>query len=488
MSGRPRRIVPATLTGRLVLTAVGLVAVIGFLVSVTTTLAMRHYLTGQLDGQVRQGAERATRMLLGPGHDDRDGDDGPSPQFGLGDQVDALTAVVTASGATTGGLLTPTQDGPASLSALSTGAKKELASLTPGNQVRSVDLGAEGRYRLIARDYTVNGQKVTLVSGLPTDAVDSAVTSIMWWQLLLTLAGVGIAALVGERLVRRTLTPLRQVAATAHDVTELPLDQGSVGETARVPEELTDPATEVGQVGAALNKMLGHVESALDARHQSELQVRQFVADASHELRTPLATIMGYAELARRSPSYDAGQALTKVEEEGVRMSALVEDLLLLARLDSGRPLAEDEVDLTKLALEAVEAARVVSRDHRWLLDLPDEPVSVRGDEQRLHQVLTNLLANAGRHTPAGTTVTIGLRPTASGAEVTVSDDGPGVPEELQATIFERFTRGDSSRTRDSGGAGLGLALVQAIVAAHDGTVGLESHPGSTRFTVTLPA
>ena len=217
-----------------------------------------------------------------------------------------------------------------------------------------------------------------------------------------------------------------------------------------MPERYTDPETEVGQVGSALNTLLDHVERALDARHRSEQQVRQFVADASHELRTPLSTIHGYAELSRRTPD-DAemlSQAMGKVETEATRMSALVGDMLLLARLDSGRPLEREEVDLTLLLLEAVADAKVVAPDHVWRLDLPEEPVTVVGDEQRLHQVVTNLINNARRHTPSGTTVTVGARRAQPRGAGPVHDDGPGIPESLQGRVFERFTRGDTSRTR----------------------------------------
>ena len=195
------------------------------------------------------------------------------------------------------------------------------------------------------------------------------------------------------------------MAATATRVAELPLDRGEVALAERVPDADTDPRTEVGQVGAALNRMLDHVGNALEARHASETQVRQFVADASHELRTPLAAIRGYAELSRRSrePVPDeVAHVLRRVESEAQRMTALVEDLLLLARLDAGRPLAHDPVDLTMLVVDAVSDAHAAGPGHDWQLDLPDEPVVVTGDGARLHQVLANLLANARTHTPAG--------------------------------------------------------------------------------------
>jgi two-component system OmpR family sensor kinase len=300
-------------------------------------------------------------------------------------------------------------------------------------------------------------------------------------ELLATLLGVLAAAGAGTWVVRRQLAPLRDVAATAHRVAELPLASGAIDISERVPARLTDERTEIGQMGAALNTMLDHVESSLEQRHRSEQQVRQFVADASHELRTPLATIAGYTELARRRPE-TTGTALDKVETESARMTALVEDLLLLARLDAGRPLEREPVDLSRLLLEAVNDARVTGADHQWRLSLPDAPLTVTGDAARLHQVLTNLLTNARKYTPAGSTVTV----TGTPDGFSVHDDGPGFGPALAPRAFERFVRGDTARTR-AGGAGLGLSLVEAIVAAHGGRVDLASAPGDTTVTVTLP-
>jgi two-component system OmpR family sensor kinase len=279
------------------------------------------------------------------------------------------------------------------------------------------------------------------------------------------------------------------MAGTARAVAELPLHEGEVDLGLRVPDKDTDTRTEVGQVGAALNQMLGHVSNALQARHASETRVRRFVADASHELRTPLAAIRGYAELAGRSPEDSAAvsHALHRVESESQRMTSLVDDLLLLARLDSGRPLADQDVDLTLLALDAVSDARVAGPDHRWRLDLPRDPVTVCGDQLRLHQVLANLLANARTHTPPGTTVVTGLRDDGDAVLVTVADNGEGIDEGLQPEIFGRFVRGDSSRSRAAGSTGLGLAIVAAVTTAHNGTVRVESRPGRTVFTVRLP-
>jgi two-component system, OmpR family, sensor kinase len=309
------------------------------------------------------------------------------------------------------------------------------------------------------------------------------VQSLMLYEGILIALGAVVAAGAGQLVVRRQLRPLRQVAATAHEVAQLPLAEGAIALEQRVPDKLTDERTEVGQVGAALNTLLEHVETSLDARHRSEQQVRQFVADASHELRTPLATIAGYTELARRRPGEDTTRtALDKVEEESKRMTSLVEDLLLLARLDAGRPLDRAPVDLTRLLLEAVSDARVLSTDHTWRLELPDEPLEVVGDEQRLHQVVTNLLTNARKHTPAGTTITVTGR--TDGFDV--HDDGPGFPPEFVGKAFERFARVDEARTR-TGGAGLGLSLVEAIARSHGGTVSLDSVPGGTTIAVRLP-
>jgi two-component system OmpR family sensor kinase len=247
----------------------------------------------------------------------------------------------------------------------------------------------------------------------------------------------------------------------------------------------------VGQVGSALNNLLDSVEAALAVRQASEHKVRTFVADASHELRTPLASIRGYAELTRRfggDLGEDVQHNVTRIESEAQRMTSLVEDLLLLARLDAQRELDTADVDLSRLLVDVVSDAHAAGPDHEWDLVLPDEPVVVRGDDLRLHQVFANLLTNARVHTPAGTSVVVELgEPKDETVEVRVRDTGPGIPDELQPALFERFVRGDSSRNRKSGSTGLGLSIVHAVVTAHHGTVRVESRPGSTVFVVRLP-
>ena len=369
--------------------------------------------------------------------------------------------------------------------------------------------GDEGTFELTAiRD--PDGDGSTYITGLPLSGThdllrDVALAEAAVFSAVLLLAGVS-----GTLWVRFSLRPLRRVAATASQVADLPLESGEVSLPAGVPD--TDPGTETGQVGIAFNRMLGHVETALRRRAASEVRLRRFAADASHELRTPLAAIRGYAELALRHPG-DAPEGVThalgRVLSESTRMSVLVDDLLLLARLDAGRPLNSEPVDMTRLAIDATSDAQVARPGHRWVLELPDDPELVLGDEHRLRQVLGNLLSNAGRHTPDGTTVTVrvshalpagepgsgaesashGTLPSAPRLVISVTDNGPGIPAELLPDLFERFTRADTSRSHSSNASstGLGLAIVDAVIAAHHGAVLVTSRPGTTRFTIVLP-
>ena len=333
-----------------------------------------------------------------------------------------------------------------------------------------------------------DGTKV--VVGQSLSEVNTTTNNLLLIFGLITLIALLAAAIAGTAVVRVALRPLGRVAATATRVSELELARGEVSLADRVPEADTDPHTEVGQVGSALNRLLGHVESALVARQVSEDKVRQFVADASHELRTPLASIRGYSELTRRGgyelPD-DVVRSLGRIESESIRMTSLVEDLLLLARLDAGRELVLGEVDLTALVADAVSDAHAASPEHDWQLQTPDGAVLVTGDRGRLHQVVTNLLANARTHTPAGTRVTTALSVEGADALVTVEDDGPGISPGLLPVLFERFARGDGSRSRATGSTGLGLAIVSAVVEAHAGSVTVQSEPGNTRFAVRIP-
>jgi two-component system OmpR family sensor kinase len=242
-------------------------------------------------------------------------------------------------------------------------------------------------------------------------------------------------------------------------------------------------------LGTAFNRMLDNVDEALTARRASEAKLRQFVSDASHELRTPLTAIRGYSELTRRhnmDVSDEVRHALSRIESESVRMTELVEDLLLLARLDEGRELELTRLDVSKLLKDAVNDAQVAGADHTWTVKT-SRGLSVAADKNRLHQVFTNLLANARTHTPAGTTVTVTATGTDTDVVITVADDGPGIPADVRDSLFERFVRADTSRQRATGSTGLGLAIVDGLVHAHKGTIVVTSVPGDTRFTITLP-
>lgn len=530
---------PWTLRTRLVVSAVSLIAVVAAVIGSVTAIAFHSYMYGKLDDQLHSVAERAERPPGPAPVPDALRETGPLGFVGGGGQpLGTFGALVGDDGSV--GVSKVVEDSglraQESAKPLTEEQRQALEEAAPetGEGTTSVDLPGLGGYRVEAAT-TTDGH--TVLVGIPSAEVSGALTTLIVVEVCVTAAGLLAASIAGTVLVGVALRPLRRVAATATRVSELPLHSGEVAPLERVPEAEADPRTEVGQVGAALNRMLGHVGSALAARQESETRVRQFVADASHELRTPLASIRGYAELTRRAtggreapePDPVTRHALGRIESEADRMTGLVEDLLLLARLDAGRPLSYGTTDLLPLVVDAVSDARVADTGgpgaggpdrggpdrggpdaggpdagrpdadalHRWRLELPDEPVTVRADPDRLRQVLVNLLANARTHTPPGTTVTVSVTPAVSAGgpvALAVRDDGPGIPAELLPHVFERFARGDVSRSRGAGtggatgSTGLGLAIVQAVVAAHGGRVAVESGPGRTVFVIELPA
>ncbi|MFV2103235.1 ATP-binding protein [Micromonospora sp. LOL_024] len=469
-----------SLRTRLVITLVTLLAVVSLAIGGITTAALRQFLTSRVDEQLLFTPSGRPSVPWEPAPGTSAWSDVRVPR---GFPPGTITAQVVDGQVTEAWTLVGRQEQSVPVDEVTA-----LAEVPIDGPPRTFDLDDRGGYRLVARRTPAGPVRVL---GVPLSEVQETV----WWMVVaqagVTAVGLLVAGAAGALIVRATLRPLRRVAATAGRVSELPLDRGEVALSERVPATDTDPRTEVGQVGSALNRMLGHVAAALAARQASEVRVRQFVADASHELRTPLAAIRGYAEVARRGRDRvppDVAHALRRVESESARMTSLVDDLLLLARLDSGRPLAVEPVDLSALVVDAVSDAHVAGPEHRWQLDLPDEVVRVPGDPARLHQVLTNLLTNARVHTPPGSTVTTSLRLAGGAAELGVADDGPGVPPDLRPEVFERFARGDSSRSRAHGSTGLGLAIVAAVVEAHHGTVSLDTRPGATVFTVRLPS
>lgn len=475
-----------SLTARLVATSLILMALAIVAFGAATTVALRGYLMNQLDAEVVGTLARATRPRLAPpgmtpGMPPMDG----RPVFVRGQGIGTLTAVFPDRGEESGTVLDATDAGLPEEARVRPSELQALRRVPTDGRPRTVDLRGPGEYRAAAKDL---GDAV-VVAGLPQARVNDVIGSVIGWEATLGLLTLAIAGAVGSVVVRRNLAELHAVAATAHEVARLPLAEGAVDLAPRVPNP--DVRTEVGQVGAALNSLLAHVEEALGARHRSELQVRQFVADASHELRTPLSTIRGYADLASERPDDVDGMraALAKVTGEAERMSSLVEDLLLLAQLDAGRPLAAEPVDLSRITVETVADARVLAPDHQWLLDVAEDPVEVVGDEVRLRQVVRNLVTNARVHTPAGTTVTVRVSTATNtgphaGARLVVADDGPGFDDPDSAV--ERFSRGDPARTAGTDSVGLGLAIVDSIVRAHGGTVRIESQPGGSRVVVTL--
>ncbi|MQA10082.1 MAG: HAMP domain-containing protein [Pseudonocardiaceae bacterium] len=478
---------PMPLRTKLIALLVALLAVMCLIIGGITAFALHRFLVRQLDSQVLDAAERAARFSPPPQGERPPGVRDlppPDPLKAPGQAAGTVNARIVDGRLVFAARLTDTGE----RQQLNAEQRNTISELPVDSNPYTRYLGDFGDYRLIART-TERGDVV--VTGLSLASADETVFTIGLILGGVALAGLLAAGVTGALVVRRTLRPLDRVAATASQVVELPLDRGEVALSERVPELDANHSTEVGQVGHALNRMLGHVGNALEARHASETRVRQFVADASHELRTPLAAIRRYAELTRRGRDAmpdDIAYAMGRVESEAGRMTTLVEDLLLLARLDSGRPLESADVDLSRLVVDAVNDAHIAAGEHHWQLELPPEPVTVPGDAERLHQVLANLLANASAHTPRGTTVTTALSASADGSVVlTVTDDGPGIPGDVLPNIFERFARADSSRSRTGGSTGLGLAIVSAVVAAHNGSVEVSSRPGRTEFAVRLP-
>ena len=479
----PPRRRPLTLRTKLIAATVFLMLLVCGVTGVATEISLSYYLTKQVDQRLTN--YRFPGAGFGPGGGDATATCGAASsavRHGGPGFTDTLAAVIVNGQVTNAGVFTDQE----TCAAVSATAAQTLLAASTSTGPSTVDIDGKP-YRVLPR--AVGNGTITIL-GLKLDRENETKSQLAWTLAVVMAAALVLATATAFFIVRRTLRPLDRVAATARKVSTMPLHSGEVDLGIRVPPQDTDPRTEVGQVGAALNQMLGHVSTALERRHASEMQVRRFVADASHELRTPLAAIRGYAELARRDDADEAtiSHALTRVDSESIRMSALVDDLLLLARLDAGRPLVAEEVDLTLLAMDVVSDARVAGPDHIWRLDLPEEPISVTGDGSRLHQVLANLLTNARTHTPPGTTVTTGIVANNGQVELTVSDNGPGIETGLLGGIFGRFVRGDSSRSRVAGSTGLGLAIVRAVVTAHSGTVSAESRPGHTVFTVKLAA
>ncbi|MER7198476.1 two-component sensor histidine kinase [Streptomyces sp. CB01635] len=472
-----RRLPPRTLRGQLTAGLVALLALACLAVGITTALALRGFLMGRLDEQLVTSGGRFPASLE---HEaEPDSDNRPDTR---GQADDTFGARLLAGTVTQAAVVDDATDRPIDLTSED---RRTLAAVPTDGRGHSIRLSTLRSYRVMAFQ---GDDQDTLITGLSLRPVEETVHRLEAVETVLFGAALVITGIAGAVWVRISLRPLQRVTARSAEVAGLPLASGEIAMPGPLPD--TDPRTEVGQVGSALNHMLGHIENALTSRQASEERLRHFAADASHELRTPVANIRGHAELALRHSGpvpQEVRHSLERIGSESQRMTRLVDDLLLLARLDAGRPLEHEPVDLTLLILNATDDARAAGPDHRWLLDLPEEPVTVTGDAHRLQQAIGNVLANARTHTPPSTEVSITLTKGPADVCLSVSDNGPGIPEELQPEVFGRFVRADHARSRSTGSTGLGLAIVQAVITAHGGTTVLRSRPGRTTIRVTLP-
>ena len=434
-----------------------------------STAALRGYLLDRVDSQLEESIQSLSDRppAAGPG-----GGRVPAPPFVY------YVARYAADGTRVWAYVS---DDEPSLADLSSAAVARLA----GDAFTVPSVSGSQSWRVHAEPLGGGG---SVVVGVPLDDVESTVTRLLRIYALIGVALLLLAAAASWLAARSSLRPLVTVEETAHAIAAGDLSR-------RVPAG--HPRTEVGSLAASFNTMVDRFETAYEAQRRSEVEarasedrMRRFVGDASHELRTPLTAVRGFAELIRSGAVEDAElrPVVRRIEHEATRMGLLVEDLLLLARLDQQRPLHAEPVDLLPILADAASDGRLLAPGHHIELTTPEvgDPVVVTGDEDRLRQVVTNLVSNALLHNPPGTRVAIRLTTVEGEAVLVVHDDGRMHPD-VAARAFERFYRGDSSRTRASGGTGLGLAIVAALVAAHGGKVHLDADDAGSTFTVRLP-
>ena len=451
------------LLGVVALAAVGLVAA-----NVATYSTLSSYLLDRTDSTLDQTAQTLRRP--GPGGGIRSAPPGTFVQVR---SLDGDTVVATFSGATLPGASVPAPNLP--------DAVRPPALNRTTEAVRYFTVGgAHGGPEYRVRASIAQGDEAMLLVASSLRDVNSTLNRLLAIELVVTALVLAAIAGLGLWLVRLGLRPLDAIGQTASAI--------AAGDLSRRVER-AEERTEVGRLGLALNSMLARIESSFRAQEASERKLRRFVADASHELRTPLSAVRAYAELYDRGAAErpdDLERSMRGISRESERMSVLVEDLLLLARLDDGRPLERERVELDEVVGEAVETAQAVDPDRA--IELHAEPATVLGDRVRLRQIVDNLLANVRAHTPPGTPASVSVTRRNGSAEISVTDAGPGLDEEHLEHLFERFYRADPSRARASGGVGLGLAIVAAVAEAHGGTASASSRPGEgTTIAIALP-
>jgi two-component system OmpR family sensor kinase len=452
---------------------------------IVTYSSLRSFLYGRLDAQIQSSQHLAVRYL------DYEAAKGRAPtESGIDERVgpdvyvllvgrDGRVALSRPSGS-------PDRPDPVPVVPARLRSQPTLATHTFG--------GRHGTYRPDPNAFVMSGPRHSgavyraeavdvpqgvLVIAISTSPTTDTLSSLFVIELVASLAVLLALCLLALWTVRRGMRPLIRMTGTVGEIASGDL-------TRRVP--VTDDESEVGRLGTAFNAMIAQIETAFAEKSASEERLRRFVADASHELRTPLTSIRGYAELMRKGAFPDEEgrrRAMARIEDEAARMGVLVDDLLLLARLDQGRPLQREPVDLRRVFVDAVEDARATDPDHPFDVEA-ESPVTVLGDEDRLVQIAHNLVRNALTHTPSGTPVHVAVYPSDGMGVAEISDEGPGISPAEVARVFDRFYRGDTSRTGQS--TGLGLAIVRAISEALDGEAKVTSVPGhGATFTVRIP-
>ena len=470
-----------TLGRRLVIRVAAIVALVALLLGLLSTLAARQIMIAQLDDQLDAALSREAKSS----DDDRiDDDRGVHPTGVFLPGMPIGTIVLEKAGDNAWRISQVSERAP---NKLDESVALDLIAVPVDGEKHTIVVGSLGTFRAEAFDDNLGH----VVVALPMADVIHALWRLIGLEIALTLVALAAAAAVVRTIVIASLRPLNRLAATATEVSTLELGRGEVQLPVRVAAPDADPTSEIGRVGHAFNHMLNNVEGALASRQESETKVRQFVADASHELRNPLAAIRGYAELTRRHRDQvppDAAFAMGRIEAESGRMSKLVEELLLLARLDSEPNPALSTTYFYELVPTAVSYAQSARPPHPCSIGSPPSAVIVHADANQMHQVLVNLLANARKHTPEGTTVDTAVRAEGGVAVVTVTDNGPGIDEVSVHHVFERFARADTARTHTAEtSTGLGLAIVAAVMEAHGGTASVDSRPGRTVFALRIP-